>query len=125
VVGTHHSSLVTRYSFQCIRTYRLLHGALTAVAASAEWDLVPEFRRQNGFLGYLLMATADDRAVSVSTWETEEMATVADMIESDWVRVHIADRLDGLPDEFVGKVVVAVAMSKMENPSPPRGEGQG
>jgi hypothetical protein len=76
--------------------------------ATAEWDLVPVFRRQNGFLGYRLTTTADDRAISVSSWETEELAAVADMLESEWVRIHIADRLDGLPDVFVGKVVVEV-----------------
>src|SRR5262245_5441725 len=106
VVGPRHSSLVTRHSHECVRTYRLVHGSIPTVVATAEWDLMPVFRRQNGFLGYRLTTTADDRAMSVSTWETEELAAVADMLESDWVRAHIADRLDGLPDVFVGRVVV-------------------
>jgi hypothetical protein len=81
---------------------------MTAVVASAKRDLVPVLRRQNGFLGYRLTEMADDRAVSVSSWEMEPQAVAADMLESDWVRAHLVDRLDGLPDVFVGKVVVAV-----------------
>jgi hypothetical protein len=109
--GPHHSSLVTRHSsYECVRTYRLVHGSVPTVVATAEWDLVPVFRRQNGFLGYRLTVTADDRAISASSWETEELAVVADMLESDWVRAHIADHLDGLPDVFVGKVMVGVGV---------------
>jgi len=95
-------------TYQCVRTYRFNRGALGTVKNSALWDLLPELERQPGFLGYRLITTADDRAVSESIWETYEQAESADVVEADWVRKSISDLLAGLPDLFVGPIAVFV-----------------
>ena len=95
-------------TYQCIRTYRFNRGALGSVKDSAMRDLLPDLERQPGFLGFRLITTADDRAVSESIWETYEQAQFADVVEAAWVRQTISDRLDGLPDLFVGPIEVFV-----------------
>jgi hypothetical protein len=97
-------------SYQLVRTYRLDPGALGAVVRSVERVLVPDLRRQPGFLSYHLVTTADDRAVSESTWETDEQAAYADSVEAEWVRAKITSYLAALPDQFVGPVAVEYPM---------------
>ena len=97
-------------TYQCVRTYRFNRGALGQVKDSAMWELLPDLERQPGFLGYRLITTADDRAVSESLWETYEQAQSADVVEAAWVRRSISDLLDGLPDLFVGPIAVFVQL---------------
>ncbi len=91
---------------ECVRLYRLRPGALRTVTQAAEATLVPTLRQQPGFLAYRLTATADDRAVSVSVWESESQAAFANLLEAEWIRDAIASVLVGLPDELIGRVVV-------------------
>ena len=93
-------------SAQLVRTYSLNPGALGALVRSVERDLLPDLRRQPGFLSYRLVTTADDRAVSESTWETDGQAAFADSVEADWVRAKITGHLAALPDQYVGPVAV-------------------
>jgi hypothetical protein len=94
--------------FQLVRTYRFRPGATSVVARSVERELAPRLRQQPGFLTYRLLTTADDRAVSVSTWVRPEEAILGDVVEAEWVRDAITDELAALPDVFVGQIVVEI-----------------
>lgn len=88
--------------FHCVRIYRLRPGTTGRVVNLARRFLLPALEGQAGFRHYHLLTTADDRLVSDSVWETEAQAAFADLLESDWVRAHISDDLDGLPDLLIG-----------------------
>ncbi len=94
--------------YQCVRVYRLRRGAIGRVKRAIDLHLVPALTQQPGFIAYRFMTTADDRAMSESTWETQEEAVAADVVESDWVRAHISADLDGIPDLLIGPVEIQV-----------------
>jgi len=95
--------------FQCVRIYRFRRGSLFRVVTSVRLNLIPQLRKEPGFVRFRFITTADDRAVSESVWETEAQAASADVVEADWVRASISDELDGLPDLLIGPIEVDTA----------------
>lgn len=93
-------------TYQCVRIYRFRPGSLDRVSRSVRFELVPAFARQPGFRRYRFVASADDRAVSESLWETSPQAVSADVIEGDWVRALVSTDLADLPDVVIGEVEV-------------------
>jgi hypothetical protein len=66
--------------------------------------LVPLLREQPGFRAYYAFGTGHGRPVSVSVFETREMATVANEMVRRWVSENLSDLLPDPPGVISGEM---------------------
>lgn len=66
-------------------------GAVGEVVRRA-WDgLLPIYRGRPGFIAYEVVATGEDEAVFISTWESREQAEATIETAAAWVRENVPD----------------------------------
>ncbi len=87
--------------FVVTRKYRL-KGSFEEGSRRVEAGLVPLLREVPGFKDYYAFATPDGLAVSVSVFATEEAARASSERAVAWAREHLADLIDGEPEEVMG-----------------------
>jgi uncharacterized protein YcbX len=77
-----------------IANYKLLKGTFPEIAEEAKDGMLTTFRAKPGFVRYGLADIGDGTAVSISVWETHEEAEAAAPVAAEWVREHLADRIE-------------------------------
>jgi heme-degrading monooxygenase HmoA len=77
-----------------IATYEIKDGTFQEVADIAQKGMLRTFQEQPGFIRYGLADLGDKKCVSVSMWETRKEADAAVPVAADWVREHIANRVE-------------------------------
>ena len=77
-----------------IATYEIKRGSFQELADVAQDGMLREFRNQPGFIRYGVADMGDKTCVSLSLWETRKDADHAVHVSADWVRDHIADRVE-------------------------------
>jgi heme-degrading monooxygenase HmoA len=77
-----------------IATYEIKDGTFQEVADIAQKGMLRTFQEQPGFIRYGLADLGDKKCVSVSLWETHKQADAAVPVAADWVREHIANRVE-------------------------------
>jgi uncharacterized protein YcbX len=82
-----------------IANYKLLKGTFPEIAEEAKGGMLATFRTKPGFVRYGLADTGDGTAVSISVWETHEEAEAAAPVAAEWVREHLADRVELRSDQ--------------------------
>src|SRR5436190_16616973 len=77
-----------------IANYKVIKGTFPEIAEEAKDGMLGTFRMQPGFIRYGLADTGDGTCVSISLWTTHEQAEAAAPVAANWVREHLADRVE-------------------------------
>jgi len=77
-----------------IAKYKVIKGTFPELAEEAKGGMLTTFKTQPGFLRYGLADTGEDTCVSISVWETRAQADAATPVAAEWVRDHLADRVE-------------------------------
>ena len=77
-----------------IANYKVIKGTFPEIAEEAKDGMLTTFRTKPGFIRYGLADTGDSTCVSISLWETHDEAEAAAPVAAEWVREHLADRVE-------------------------------
>jgi heme-degrading monooxygenase HmoA len=77
-----------------IASYKITEGTFPEIADAAKEGILKTLRDQPGFLRYGLADTGDRTCLSISLWETRAQAEGSSLIAANWVREHLADRVE-------------------------------
>jgi hypothetical protein len=77
-----------------IANYKVIKGTFSELAEEAKDGMLRTFRMKPGFVRYGLADIGDGTCVSISLWETHEEAEAAAPVAAEWVREHLADRVE-------------------------------
>ena len=70
---------------------RIRPGSVEMVVRKVREGLLPLLRQQPGFVAYDVVATGDDEAVFISTWESRQAAEGSIGLAATWVRENLAE----------------------------------
>jgi hypothetical protein len=76
-----------------ISTYDLTNGTFNELTGIAEKGILPMFAREPGFVNYGLVDAGDHKVISISIWETREMAQKSAVVAATWVKENVSDRV--------------------------------
>lgn len=76
-----------------IATYDIVKGDFTELTGIVERGFLPTFEMEPGFVNYGLVDAGNHKVVSISIWETLEMAQRSDAVSGTWVRENVSDRV--------------------------------
>jgi hypothetical protein len=76
-----------------ISTYDLTNGTFDELTGIAEKGILPMFAREPGFVNYGLVDAGDHKVISISIWETREMAQKSAVVAATWVKENVSDRV--------------------------------
>ena len=79
-----------------VAIYQFKPGTVGEALAKAQAGLLPIYRAQPGFVGYGVVTTANDGAVSISIWETAEQAQAAVQTAGSWVAANVAGLVESV-----------------------------
>lgn len=85
-----------------IRRLKLQPGVFDEVVQRDESGLLPLLRSASGFVEFDLVQVGEDMGVSISVFETQELAEEANRRAADWVREYIAPLVAGPPELVAG-----------------------
>jgi quinol monooxygenase YgiN len=88
-----------------VAVYKLQTSA-SEVVKRAEQGMVPNLRRQPGFLAYDLIETGTNSLISISRWQSQEQAEEATKSAASWVKENLGFMLI-LVENHAGEVVLA------------------
>ena len=77
-----------------IATYKIKTGSFQELADVAQEGMLRTFQEQPGFIKYGLADLGEQTCLSISMWETRKDAESAVPVAANWVREHIADRVE-------------------------------
>jgi heme-degrading monooxygenase HmoA len=77
-----------------VANYKVIKGTFPELVDTAKEGMLKTFKAQPGFIRYGLADTGDDTCLSISLWETRAQAEKAAPLARDWVREHLADRIE-------------------------------
>lgn len=76
-----------------ISTYDITNGTFDELTGIAEKGILPMFAREPGFVNYGLVDAGDHKVISISIWETREMAQKSAVVAATWVKENLSDRV--------------------------------
>ena len=76
-----------------ISTYDMTSGTFDELTGIAEKGILPMFAREPGFVNYGLVDAGDHKVISISIWETREMAQKSAVVAATWVKENLSDRV--------------------------------
>ncbi len=81
---------------QCVRvaSYTITKGTFSEIVDAAKGGMLKTFQDQPGFIRYGLADTGDGTCLSISLWETHAQADASVPVAANWVREHLADRIE-------------------------------
>jgi len=77
-----------------VATYKITKGTFPEIVDTAKEGMLKTFKAQPGFIRYGLADTGDGTCLSISMWETHAEAEAAAPVAANWVREHLADRVE-------------------------------
>jgi heme-degrading monooxygenase HmoA len=77
-----------------IANYKITKGTFPELADEAKRGMLSTFKAQPGFIRYGLADTGEGTCLSISLWETHAEAEAATPLAAEWVRDHMADRVE-------------------------------
>jgi heme-degrading monooxygenase HmoA len=88
-----------------IANYNMVTGTFPELTDMAERGVLPLFAKQPGFVDYGLIDVGANKVISISIWESREVAYEAGNVAAAWIKDNIADRLH-LVDSHVGELAL-------------------
>ena len=77
-----------------VANYKFTKGTFPEIVDTAREGMLKTFKAQPGFIRYGLADTGDGTCLSISLWETHAQADAAAPVAANWVREHLADRIE-------------------------------
>lgn len=88
-----------------IATYDLIKGNFNELTGIAEKGILPMFAKEPGFVNYGLVDAGNHKIVSISIWETREVAQKSAGMAATWVKDNISDRVR-LENTYIGDLAL-------------------
>ena len=88
-----------------IAVYKL-QASVSDVVRRTEVGMLPNLRRQPGFLAYDLIETGTNSLISISRWQSQEQAEEATKSAASWVKENLGFMLI-LVENHAGEVVLS------------------
>ena len=76
-----------------LATYEMTNGTFEELTGIVEKGLLPTFAREPGFVNYGLVDCGNRKVVSITIWETREMAQKSATTAATWVRENLGSRV--------------------------------
>jgi len=76
-----------------IATYDIVKGDFSELTGIVEKGILPTFEMEPGFVNYGLVDAGNHKVVSISIWETREMAHRSAAVSGAWVKENLSDRV--------------------------------
>lgn len=92
--------------FIAVRKYRVRRGSATEWASRVQSDFVPLMRQLEGFRGYYLLDGGPDVIITISMFDSADVALVSNEKAADWVRNNVLEFAKGVPEVMIGDVLI-------------------
>lgn len=93
--------------FIAVRKYRVRRGSTDEWAQRVRDGFVPLMRELTGFRGYYLLDGGPDALITISIFDSADIALVSNEKAADWVRNNVMEFARGLPEIMLGDVLIA------------------
>ena len=93
--------------FIAVRKYRVRRGSTDEWAQRVRDGFVPLMRELTGFRGYYLLDGGPDALITISMFDSADIALVSNEKAADWVRNNVMEFARGLPEIMLGDVLIA------------------
>lgn len=103
--------------FASIRTYRFGSGSIDDLMHRVDRDFADALSREDGFIGYQVVATGDDTLMSISMFATAQDAERSNEIAAEWVADDLADFDVERMGAITGEVMVSRAAPALLEPA--------
>ena len=90
-----------------VRKYRVRRGSTDEWAQRVRDGFVPLMRELTGFRGYYLLDGGPDALITISIFDSADIALVSNEKAADWVRNNVMEFARGLPEIMLGDVLIA------------------
>ena len=88
-----------------ISTYELTNGTFDEMTGLIQKGILPTYESLPGFLNFGVADIGDNKAVSISIWETREAADKSALVAASWVKENVSNRVR-LLTEHVGSLAL-------------------
>ena len=86
--------------FTSIRKYKVRRGSAEELARRVRESFVPLIRQMQGFRGYYLLDGGPDVLITISMFDSGDVAFASNEKAADWVRNNVLEFTRGMPGEF-------------------------
>jgi len=93
--------------FAAVRLGKVKPGMATEFAKRVQAGALPVMQKMDGFKGYYLIATGDDKVVAVSLFTNKTVAETSTATLMPWIKENLGPLLASPPEGFDGTVLVA------------------
>ena len=93
--------------FIAVRKYQVRRGAGGEWAQRVRTGFVPLMRELEGFKGYYLVDGGADVLITISMFDSADVALTSNEKAADWVRHQVLEFARGMPEVMVGDVLIA------------------
>ena len=92
--------------YASIRHYQFKPGTVAEAARRTQEHFVPVISQATGFVAYYAVVEEQDRATSISIFESQAQAEASIQLAADWVKQILAPLVEGPPTVTSGEVMV-------------------
>lgn len=93
--------------YTSIRHYQFKPGTVAEAARLTQEHFVPVISQAPGFIAYYVVTEENDRATSISIFESQAQAEASIQLASEWVKKLLAELVVGPPTIISGEITVA------------------
>ena len=87
-----------RIMFTSIRKYKVRRGSAEELARRVREGFVPLIRQMQGFRGYYLLDGGPDVLITISMFDSADVAFASNEKAADWVRNNVLEFTKGMPE---------------------------
>ena len=93
--------------FTSIRNYEVRRGSADELARRVRESFVPLMRQMQGFRGYYLLDGGPDVLITISMFDSGDVAFVSNEKAADWVRNNVLEFTKRMPEVMIGNALIA------------------
>ena len=93
--------------FTSIRKYKVRRGSAEELARRVRESFVPLIRQMQGFRGYYLLDGGPDVLITISMFDSGDVAFASNEKAADWVRNNVLEFTRGMPEVMIGSALIA------------------
>lgn len=90
-----------------IRHYQFKPGTVAEVSRRVQEHFIPVISQAPGFIAYYVVTEENDRATSISIFESQAQAEASIQLAAEWVKKIVSDLVVGPPTLIAGEITVA------------------
>lgn len=95
--------------YTSIRHYQFKPGTVAEVSRRVQEHFIPVISQAPGFIAYYVVTEENDRATSISIFESQAQAEASIQLAAEWVKKLLSELVVGPPTVISGEITVAKA----------------